>query len=239
MVRGTGRAALPDQATQPRPILGQVDDRPVLLRNARIFTGSDETLLEGHDVLVAEGLIAKIAKDIDADKDWQLIDAEGRVMSPGFIDAHAHVMFQISFPEAFGSDEFYWAYKATAAAETYLMKGFTAIRDVGGNTFSLKKNIDAAVRGHRPGNRQTDPASPRPALAIHLQSDTPQALHSSDQAQRDPTKRTQDISPHVRHATKLAGHGPAAVGGPTHRSPGRSAHRSLTRAFAKRVGGGT
>lgn len=128
-----------------RPILSGPQKAPVLIRNARIFTGTSEVLLEGYDVLVAEGRITQIAKAIDADADWQVIDAEGRTMSPGFIDAHAHVMFQMSFPEAFGSDEFYWAYKATAAAETYLMNGFTTIRDVGGNTFSLKKTIDAGV----------------------------------------------------------------------------------------------
>ncbi len=134
-----------EQRTHPRPILGQRGDTPVLIRNARIFTGTSEALLDGHDVLVAEGRIARIGRGIDADAGWQAIDAGGRVLSPGFIDAHAHVMFQMSFPEAFGSDEFHWAYKATAAAETYLMNGFTSIRDVGGNTFSLKKNIDAGV----------------------------------------------------------------------------------------------
>lgn len=128
-----------------RPALPGPQKIPVLIRNARLFTGRSETLIEDYDVLIAEGRIAQIAKGIDADAGWDVIDAEGRTMSPGFIDAHAHVMFQMSFPEAFGSDEFYWAYKATAAAETYLMNGFTTIRDVGGNTFSLKKNIDASV----------------------------------------------------------------------------------------------
>lgn len=134
-----------DKTTHARPILGRCNRAPVLIRNARIFTGENETLLEGFDVLVAEGRIARISEGIDADASWLVIDAAGRTLSPGFIDAHAHVMFQMSFPEAFGSDEFYWAYKATAAAETYLMNGFTTIRDVGGNTFSLKKNIDAGV----------------------------------------------------------------------------------------------
>ncbi len=128
-----------------RPTLPGPQSVPVVIRNARVFTGTSETLLDGHDVLVADGRIAKIAKGIDADAGWQVIDAEGRVMSPGFIDAHAHMMFQMTFPEAFGSDEFYWAYKATAAAETYLMSGFTSVRDMAGNTFSLKKNIDAGV----------------------------------------------------------------------------------------------
>lgn len=133
------------KALSYRPTLPGPQNTPVLIRNARIFTGTSDQLLEGYDVLVAQGRIAQIAAGIDADAGWQVIDAQGRVMSPGFIDAHAHVMFQMTFPEAFGSDEFYWAYKATAAAETYLMNGFTTIRDVGGNTFSLKKTIDAGV----------------------------------------------------------------------------------------------
>lgn len=129
----------------PLSAIGQSSNTPVLIRNARIFSGASETLLDGYDVLVAEGRIARLDKDIDADAAWQVIDAAGRTLSPGFIDAHAHVMFQLSYPEAFGSDEFNWAYKATVAAKTYLMNGFTTVRDVAGNSFSLKKNIDAGV----------------------------------------------------------------------------------------------
>jgi len=59
-------------------------------------------------------------------------------------------------------------------------------------------------------------------LATHLQSDTPHVLHP----------------PHLRQVDKSPGHRPGAACCPTYRSPGRGVHDALTRAFARRVGGG-
>ena len=55
---------------------------------------------------------------------------------------HAHLMLQMSFGKAFNADREYWAYVASTVGEQYLMQGFTVVRDVGGNSFSLKKAID-------------------------------------------------------------------------------------------------
>lgn len=89
--------------------------------------------------------IKQIGTIIDAPKTATVIDAGGRVMTPGFIDSHSHLMFQLSFGEAFSSDEFYWAYVSTQAARIYLDNGFTTVREVAGNSFSLKKAIDRGV----------------------------------------------------------------------------------------------
>lgn len=116
-----------------------------MITGARIFDGAGPDLIEGQDVLVKDGLIAAIGENLDAPVDARVIDAEGRFLMPGFADMHAHLMFQLPFGVAFTADREYWAYVATNIAEQYLMQGFTTVRDVGGNTFSLKRAIDQGI----------------------------------------------------------------------------------------------
>jgi imidazolonepropionase-like amidohydrolase len=120
-----------------------------LIQNVRIFDGRNETLVEGMSVLVEGNKIAKITQNIPAPDGATVIDAGGRVMTPGFIGTHEHIIGQMPFGDIFTSDERYGAYVATQSARDYLMNGFTAIRDIG-NSFSLKKAID---RGYVVGPR--------------------------------------------------------------------------------------
>ena len=124
------------------------DNKPlsqVLITNAKIFDGRGDKLTEPMSVLIEGNKIKQISANIEASESATVIDAGGRVMTPGFIDSHSHLMFQMSFGEAFSSDEFYWAYVSTQTAKTYLDNGFTTIREVAGNAFSLKKAIDRGI----------------------------------------------------------------------------------------------
>lgn len=116
-----------------------------LITNAKIFDGHSEKLSEPMSVLIEGNKIKKIASSIETPNSVSTIDAGGRVMVPGFIDSHSHLMFQLSFGEAFSSDEFYWAYVSTQAAKVYLDNGFTTVREMAGNSFSLKKAIDRGI----------------------------------------------------------------------------------------------
>jgi imidazolonepropionase-like amidohydrolase len=116
-----------------------------LFQNVNIFDGKSDQLIQGMSVLVEGSKIAKIAKSIPAPAGATVIDAKGRTLTPGFIGSHEHVMMQLSAGEALSSDETYYAYVATQTARTYLMHGFTAIRDAAGNSFSLKKAIDRGI----------------------------------------------------------------------------------------------
>ena len=42
------------------------------------------------DVAIADGKIAKVAKDIDAGQATQVVDAKGMYVTPGLIDIHTH-----------------------------------------------------------------------------------------------------------------------------------------------------
>ncbi len=126
--------------------LAQNDVNQILITNAKIFDGTDK-LVEGKDVLIQENKIVKIGENIPVTKDGrtQVIDAGGRTMTPGFMDMHAHTMLQMPFGLGANSDEYYWAYVSTQAANMYLSQGYTTVRDVGGNCFSLKKAIDQGI----------------------------------------------------------------------------------------------
>lgn len=121
-----------------------------LIRNAQIFDGTTSSLSSPQDVRVVDGVIDAIGTDLDLPDGARVIDATGRTLMPGLINAHAHVMLQLPVWAALTSDAYTFAYTATVAAKTLLDNGFTTIRDMSGNTFSLKQAID---QGLLPGPR--------------------------------------------------------------------------------------
>ncbi len=63
----------------------------VLVRGATLWTAEKEGLLESTDLLVRDGKIAKIGKNLDAPKNVRVIEAQGKHVSPGIIDEHSHL----------------------------------------------------------------------------------------------------------------------------------------------------
>ena len=70
---------------------------------------------------------------------------------PGMIDAHAHTLMDVvPLNVALTSDFGYLNLVAVGSSEKQLLRGFTSVRDVGGNSFSLKRAIDEGlVKGPR------------------------------------------------------------------------------------------
>lgn len=122
----------------------------ILITNVDVFDGRAENLVPDMSVLVEGNRIARIGKSIPAPDGATVINGDGRVMTPGFIAAHEHIIGQMPFGDIFTTDTRYAAYVATETVRAYLMHGFTTVRDVAGNTFSLKTAID---RGHVVGPR--------------------------------------------------------------------------------------
>ncbi len=63
----------------------------LLIRNATVLTATNGKL-ENTDILVSKGKIQKIGKNITASSSATVIDATGKFVSPGIIDAHSHSM---------------------------------------------------------------------------------------------------------------------------------------------------
>jgi imidazolonepropionase-like amidohydrolase len=122
-----------------------------LIKNATVFDGVNEKLLEGTDVLVEGKLIKKIGKSIKAPKGAAVIDAQGKTLIPGLIDVHWHTYYS-NAPQSvlFTGDMSDVAIIGFLGAERTLMRGFTSCRDVGGNPFAVKKMTDT---GAHPGPR--------------------------------------------------------------------------------------
>jgi len=118
----------------------------VLITNANIFDGQNEKLATGMSVLVEGNKIAKIAKSITAPSGATVIDAKGRTLMPGLIDAHWHSMFNFwPVSKVLGSDFGLLSIAAAKAAKETLMRGFTTVRDVGGNCFPISKATDSGL----------------------------------------------------------------------------------------------
>jgi imidazolonepropionase-like amidohydrolase len=63
----------------------------VLIRNATVLTATGKTL-PATSILVRQGKIVAIGKDLKPDKGMRVVDASGRFVMPGIIDTHSHIM---------------------------------------------------------------------------------------------------------------------------------------------------
>lgn len=124
----------------------------ILINNVSVFDGKRNQLFSGN-VLVQADTIARISAtpiNVPAGS-VQVIDGTGKFLIPGLIDAHVHTMYESNTLEGLlYSDIGFVNLIAAHAAEKQLMRGFTAVRDLGGACFGLKKGIDEGlVRGPR------------------------------------------------------------------------------------------
>lgn len=65
----------------------------VLIKNATVITVTNGTL-EDSDVLVENGIIKRIGKQLNAGKQILTVDAKGKFLMPGIIDAHSHIALE-------------------------------------------------------------------------------------------------------------------------------------------------
>ncbi len=66
----------------------------ILIKNATVLTVTNGTL-ENSDVLVQDGIIKQVGPNISAPSGVETIDAEGKYVMPGIIDAHSHVALDV------------------------------------------------------------------------------------------------------------------------------------------------
>ncbi|ARV09003.1 amidohydrolase [Winogradskyella sp. PC-19] len=62
----------------------------LLFKNATVWTNESDGVLENTDILIKDGKIAKIGKDI-SDRNAKTIDATGKHITSGIIDEHSHI----------------------------------------------------------------------------------------------------------------------------------------------------
>lgn len=75
----------PAFAAPPAPA---ANSAPLLIRGARVFDGTK--VLPSADVFVQSGKIVKVGTRLPSPKGASVVEAAGKTLLPGFIDAHAH-----------------------------------------------------------------------------------------------------------------------------------------------------
>ena len=115
--------------------------------NLRLFDGSSRALRDNLRVVIEGGRIKAVEpaeKPLAAPV--RKVDCGGRVLMPGLIDAHYHVMMaSLPLSELMTADIGYINLAAAAEASRILLRGFTSIRDMAGPCFGLKRAIDTGL----------------------------------------------------------------------------------------------
>jgi imidazolonepropionase-like amidohydrolase len=133
------------------------DSAPPLLHFKNVSIIDTETGVLQRDAIVetSNGFITSVslAGDIDPSDKAQVIDLEGKYLSPGLIDCHVHVSATpggLTLRELFDAHPNTIAYRTTYVIKQMLLRGFTTARDTGGADAALRNAIE---EGLLPGPR--------------------------------------------------------------------------------------
>jgi imidazolonepropionase-like amidohydrolase len=135
-----------DPAPKPVPIIA--------VKTGRLLDPAQQKVLNGAVVVIQGGRIQSIGSAVPAGA--QVVDASALTVSPGFIDAHTHVLIQGDATDVeydaqlLKESTVYRALRATKAMRIALEHGFTTLRDIGneGTAFAdvdLRRAVAAGV----------------------------------------------------------------------------------------------
>ena len=139
------------------PFLAPAQDSPpptyLLINNATVWDGTSNTATPGMNVLVENNLVKQISAEaipVDRSTDTTVVDAGGRVLMPGLIDMHTHLMFKFGVPATRDMDPQAQGAAALETMQFYMSMGYTTLRDVGGNSLGLSRALVAGqIKGPR------------------------------------------------------------------------------------------
>ena len=141
-------------AISPALVVGQ-SNNSVLIKNATVMTATKGTL-ENTDILVTNGKIARIGKGIQAPAGTTVVDATGKFVTPGIIDAHSHTMLDTLNEGAFsvtsmtGTDDVLnptdvAIYRALAGGVTAALLLHGSANSIGGKSSTVKLKYGGGV----------------------------------------------------------------------------------------------
>jgi imidazolonepropionase-like amidohydrolase len=116
-----------------------------LFRNAKLLTDGARVLGPSSDVLVNGNRIAQVSSTPIAAEVSTTIDAGGKTMMPGLIDAHAHITGLSLSPKNISYSESEIVFAASEYLQSSLMDGFTTIREAGGADYRIAQLLEAGT----------------------------------------------------------------------------------------------
>jgi len=123
----------------------------IIFNNCRIFDGADISPSAGMAVLVEDGRIREISDQLLTSANARTIDAAGRVLMPGLIDAHYHALLadlNVSNLDIMPPSLLHQ--HAHVNLKAALDRGFTSVRDAGGADIGLVRAVDEGlIKGPR------------------------------------------------------------------------------------------
>ncbi len=118
----------------------------ILLKNCSVLNEACDALCENSHVLIEDNLIVAVSNDSPTlQPNTTVIDLEGCTVMPGLIDAHIHVA---SPPSNLLTDpyaETYIGIYAKIQLEKILQRGFTSIRDAGGELYGVAEALNKGL----------------------------------------------------------------------------------------------
>ncbi len=114
--------------------------------NARVFDSVKGTLCEGSSVVIEGETVVEVTREARTFTDAHVIDAGGRVMLPGLIDAHVHVtaVSHDALRMSMQPPSLITA-QSKRILEGMLMRGFTSVRDACGADFGLQEAVQRGL----------------------------------------------------------------------------------------------
>jgi imidazolonepropionase-like amidohydrolase len=117
-----------------------------LFTNAALLDPLKPDLLEGHSVLIEDGLVKEVSDRPLQSAAARTIDLKGKTLMPGLIDLHVHtIAIQYNLPGQVTLPNVFVTLKALPVLQGMLRRGFTTVRDAGGAGLALKQSIEQGL----------------------------------------------------------------------------------------------
>ncbi|MDZ4355398.1 MAG: amidohydrolase family protein, partial [Variovorax sp.] len=118
----------------------------VLFKNAHLLDPLRNALLEGHDILVEQGVVREVSDKPLHSKTARVIDVKGKTVMPGLIDLHVHVIaVELNLSRQVHMPNVLITLRSVPMMRGMLRRGFTTVRDAGGAGFAFKQAVESGL----------------------------------------------------------------------------------------------
>src|SRR5438128_7257710 len=122
---------------------GEIPMSCIVLKHCTLWDGTSPEVREDMHVLVEGERIREISERAISAPQAQVIDCQGKMLMPGLIDAHVHLIAtSLNLGQLAQEPVSLTMARARHIAERMLQRGFTTVRDAGGADWGLAAAID-------------------------------------------------------------------------------------------------